>query len=293
MKKNILLIGGTGLLGLNWINYDSKFFQYTLGINKQNLKKKGVKEIKINFSDINSIYKNLKSTMPDVVVNLAAITDVDYCENNPDVTMAVNANLAKKISKVAELLGIKNVFFSTDQLFDGKNGNATENTKKNPINIYGKSKDIGEELVLLESPKSLIIRTNFFGFGTNRRISFSDWIINSLIKSKEIFLFTDIIFSPIYIKNLIRITEQLILKDQSGIFNIASDGCVSKYDFGLYLANKFNLDTKLIIKSLYSEKMSNVLRPLNMSLNNNKVSKIIDFQIGNYKDQINDLFHDK
>ena len=92
------------------------------------------------------------------------------------------------------------------------------------------------------SKNNLIIRCNFFGDGFTYRKSFSDKILESLNNQRKIKLFYDVYFSPIEIKNLIKILEKLIKKKVGGTFNISSNESISKYQFGLLLCKSFGLN---------------------------------------------------
>ena len=92
----------------------------------------------------------------------------------------------------------------------------------------------------------LIIRTNFFGKGFFYRKSFSDLIIERLIENKNCYLFKDVFYTPISIKNLIYSINYLIKKNKKGIFNISCNEKISKYKFGILIAKYLNLNLNLI-----------------------------------------------
>ena len=120
----------------------------------------------------------------------------------------------------------------------------------------------------------LIIRTNFFGWGTKYRKSFSDIIIQKLKKKKTIKLFDDVYFNPVSIDFLCKIIKNLILKNKKGVFNVSSNLSISKYHFGLIIAKIFNLNIKLIkpirLTSKKITKISNF-----MSLSNKKLIRTL------------------
>ena len=117
----------------------------------------------------------------------------------------------------------------------------------------------------------LIIRTNFFGWGTSYRNSFSDYIIKNLILKKKVYLSDKIKFNPVYLGNLIDCIENLI-KRKKGIFNISSNKKISKYNFGIKIAEIFNLDKNYIFIQQENKK---IIKPLNMALSNKKIKKVI------------------
>ena len=102
--------------------------------------------------------KDLVSAIsPDVIINLAALTNVDLCESNPRLAHAINFQGVKNL--VNTFKG-SIIHISTDYVFDGKLGQYKENDIPNPINVYGFTKLEAEKLLFKKSKKSLIIRTN-------------------------------------------------------------------------------------------------------------------------------------
>ena len=240
MKKKIFITGGSGLLAINWAIWGSSKYIIILGINKKIIKINGIKTIKVNFSTIEATELTLKKIEPDIIINTIGLTNVDYCEQEPSFSQIANETIPSYIAKISRKYKITLVHISTDHLFDGRYSLVSESQVPKPLNQYAKSKAKGEILVAKSCPKSLIIRTNFFGWGPIYRQSFSDFIIYNLRKKNKITLFQDIYFSPILIENLVLYIYELIERNLYGIFNIVSDERLSKYEFGVKIAKKFN-----------------------------------------------------
>ena len=96
------------------------------------------------------------------MINAAALTDVDKCETVFSAAQRVNATLACDLAVIASNLACKLIHISTDQLFDGNSGPYVESDKVNPINHYGFTKCMAENLIMHNNNKALILRTNFF-----------------------------------------------------------------------------------------------------------------------------------
>ena len=141
-------------------------------------------------------------------------------------------------------------------------------------------------MILNENSSALIIRTNFFGWGTSYRSSFSDIVLNTLRLNKKLNLFKDVYYTPILISEFVKIINILILNNDSGIFNIVSNERITKYQFGLLLANKFRLNTNLIQKVSINDNHELVQRPKDMSLNNKKVLSITRYNLLTLEQQI-------
>jgi dTDP-4-dehydrorhamnose reductase len=228
----------------------------------------------------------LEKIRPDFVVHTAGLADVERCELDPNLAFYLNVQLAKNISIACSEIEIPLIHISTDHLFDGNTSFVEEDALVSPINVYAKTKGEAEIQVLKQYPKALVIRTNFYGWGTSYKKSFSDLVICSLREKKNITLFCDVFYTPILIEKLVLISHELIKVNASGIFNVVSDDRISKYNFGLMVASKFSLDASLIHKTQISTNKSLVKRPLDMSLSNKKVSEFLNKKIGGLEEHL-------
>jgi dTDP-4-dehydrorhamnose reductase len=213
--ENVIITGGSGLLALNWAFVKKKDAQITLLLHQRKASIEGVNSIFINLDSEIAMYEFLSKKQQCVVIHCAAITNVDYCETNSKVAYETNVLISENLAKVCYKLGITFVHISSDHLFSGLNPFSTEHSEISPLNVYGTSKANAEEKVLRNNPESLIIRTNFFCWGTSYRTSFSDFLINAIREKRKISLFTDIFYTPIYAKNLIEFVHILINSNRS------------------------------------------------------------------------------
>ena len=194
-----------------------------------------------------------------------------------------------EIAKITANQNIKLIHISTDHLFDGEKERVDEKSVLKPLNIYAKSKAIGDNEVLKNNHSALVIRTNFFGKGPSYKNSFSDKIISSLNKNEEIKLFSNVFYTPIHVHQLAKCILKLIELNCSGIYNISSNERISKFDFGTMIAKMMNKDQNLIIPILIETKTNLTLRPKDMSLSNQKLKKSIKMDIETLSNQINCL----
>lgn len=296
MKKKIFVFGASGILGSNLIYFLKKKYNFILNVHKS----------KIFFNDVSyfsyfkdkklitrkNLIEKLNLIKPDILINCAANTNLDYCEKYPNKTKFVNQDLPELLSEVCKKLSIKFVHISTDHLYNGLDLiKKKENYKTNPINIYGLQKKNSENKILKKNENSIIIRTNFFGYSPNRK-QFLDSIIEFAKNNKKSTLYTDYFFTPISTKYLSKIIFLLLKKDFKGIINAVSDESLSKYDFGTKVFKILNFDKNLIIKS----KMKNThiaKRCKNLSLSNSKLIKITNIKIPSLNVQLRDFFKKK
>jgi dTDP-4-dehydrorhamnose reductase len=243
-----------------------------------------------DYNSVNNLHSLIRQFKPRVLINCAAITSVEYCEQNPTFAYQANVLLPQILASLCLEYGIKFAHISTDHLFDGVLGNYTENSPPKPVNVYGVTKLIAESKILKSNPFSLVLRTNFFSWGPKYRSSFSDQILNNLSLNRDIHLFSDAFFSPVTAYTLFDCITNLVETDLAGVYNISSDDSVSKYEFGLLLARQFGFNTSLVRRSRLSERSDLVQRPLNLSLLNSKVSTFLPFSIGSIEKQVFNLY---
>ena len=229
--KKILVTGSEGQLGRCF----SSFFKekYTI-LNPS--------EVDFDITDQNKVKNFLKKYNPDIILNCAAMTDVDGCENNPEIAEKVNA---LSIKSMLEIFQGFFVHISTDYVFDGKEGPYKEEDNVNPISIYGKTKLLGEEIIIKNSKQWAILRTNVL-FGIDSKSSFVNWVVNSLKFDKDINVVDDQINNPIWINDFATIINLVISNNINGLFHIGSDTFCSRYKFAHMIAEVFDLKKEKI-----------------------------------------------
>jgi len=285
--RRILFTGGSGLLAVNWILKIRYYFDVYVVLHERVIIIKGTKNLFVELTNKTKIKNIFNDIQPDLVINTIALTNVDYCDQNPKLAEKINKQIPINIAEICSLFSIKLVHISTDHLFNGEKSMVNEESYYNPVNVYGKTKAEAEVGIQKHCPDSLIIRTNFFGWGLPYRQSFSDYIISSLRNGTRIEMFDDVFFTPILIDDLVSITHQLLDLNQAGIFNTVCSDRISKYDFSKVLCDYFDLDQRLINKSFAEKNNISVKRPLDLSLSNKKLCNTLG--INNFS--LNDCIH--
>lgn len=287
---SILLTGGSGLLALNWFYCKRLDYAVYLGLNEREVNPLGSNVLNLDFSSDESFFNQLTSIRPSVLIHTAGLTNVEKCEKYPKLAFHVNVELSCIVARVTKKLGIPLVHISTDHLFEGNASMVSEEEPYNAINEYGRTKALAEKYVSEINPDALIVRSNFYAWGTSYRKSFSDYILDSLRLKKVIYLFDDVFYTPILAENLINIVHDLLDKKVNGIYQVVSDDRISKYEFGILLAEKFGLDKTLIQPSSIKSISNLVERPFDMSLSNKKTKDLLKRNLGSVKQHIARLF---
>ena len=263
--KKIVFFGGSSLLAVNWASRIAHDYTVYLIMHKRLIDLPNVNCVVFEDDFETSLSSFFKKIQPDYIVNCAALTNVDQCEIEVEKAKEVNQLWPKKLAQISLEIGSKLIHISTDHLYDGTKDIYTEDDLVSPLNVYGKTKAEAEDEVLSINPKALIVRTNFYGWGLSYRKSFSDYILNGLRSSIHLSLFNDVFYTPIYMGELIRLLHLALKEKLSGMYNIVGNECLSKFEFGVALANAFSYPVELITAASISSKENLVIRPKNMS----------------------------
>jgi len=270
--KSILLTGAYGQLGLSFGKlFHSKYEIYFSGRNYN--PKSGI------YLDITNpiLYDEVLNLIkPDLVINFAALTNVDLCEKNPELGYSINLG---GLTNLVDLFDGPIIQISTDYVFDGEDGPYEENDITNPINIYGASKLESEKILLENSKDSLVMRTNvLYDYSQNTSASFLNWVIESLKKENEINVVEDQWSNPTWTSSLAVVIEKAIDKGLSGIVHWGDGDLINRYEFAVKIAKTFNLKTSLI-KPVLTENLKQIAkRPLKSGLKPNLAQKILNVE---------------
>jgi len=237
----IVIFGGSGFVGGN-IAYSATLKKWEVFIAD-----KGKNEIlknlpwhPINIADFESIDEYIGNIMPDVVVNTAAIADIDFAEQEKEIAAQTNITGASNIAKACAARKIRHIFFSSDAVFDGKGESYSENDMLNPLNYYGQTKAEAETRIIKIAPDSVILRISLIlGFPLDKGNSFVAGLEKKLKNSDVIKESADIIRTPIDVLTLSNVVIELAQNTFSGVLHI---GCLEK-------VNRFLL-TQLLVKQL-------------------------------------------
>jgi dTDP-4-dehydrorhamnose reductase len=235
----VLIFGATGLLGKPLIREwhgDS-----VVGL--------GSKDVDIR--DGGQIRTAVERYHPDWIVNAAAYTDVDGCETNQDLALAVNRDGAVKVAQIANEYRSRLLFISTDYVFDGRSNSPYQTDHaRAPRSVYGRSKAQAEEEISKILPSACITRTSWlFGVGGK---CFPDTILKLSANRSEIDVVDDQRGSPTHVPDLARAIIQLCRKDASGIVHVTNTGECSWFEFAREIVRAAGLST--LIRPTTSEK---------------------------------------
>ena len=247
--KKILITGANGLLGQALIRLLQKKYQVlSTGIeDSAELKTAaGVYQI-LDISDLTNCKTIINNFKPDVIVNAASYTDVDECENKKDLCWQINVKAVENLANLARRHDIQLIHYSTDYVFDGKNGPYKEEDRPHPLGYYGKSKLASENVLRqIGCPFSILRTCVLYGTGFAVKKNFFLWVLENLQNEKSISVVTDQFNNPTLAEDLAAGSELVIKKAAVGLYHLGGKEYLNRFDFASTIAKIFDLNSALI-----------------------------------------------
>ncbi len=267
-----LILGNRGQLGLEFTEYLTSKGEDFNGFDIQDF----------DIADRKKVFDCISELLPNVVLNCAAYTDVDGSEKDYHSAFKVNALGIKNIAEASAKYGTKVVHFSTDYVFDGTktSGLYTEDDITKPINMYGKSKYIGELFLTEEMENYLIFRTSWlYGKGQNFFNKLMDWIATK----EHIRISCDEVSVPTWTRTVVEVADQAIQKDMRGRFHLTNTGYASRYEWAKLIVKLTGINTVLYPVSRDDFNMP-AKRPYFSAMSNYKLAYKLGIEIPTWED---------
>ena len=207
----------------------------------------------VDIRDLDKVREVVEKTRPEWIVLAAAYTNVDDCENHPDLALAVNRDGAVNVANAAKLTGAKLLFLSSDYVFDGKKTSPYETEDvRNPQSVYGRSKAEAEVRLLEVLPECCIARTSWL-FGTGGKC-FPDTILKLAASRPALDVVNDQRGCPTYSVDLGRAIIKLCRNQASGIVHTTNSGDCSWFEFAREIIKGAGLATE--VRPVSSQQMA-------------------------------------
>lgn len=265
LREPYVVVGAKGMLGKDLVRV---------------MRESGISTISLDVDGIDirradSTQEVISAIEPGVIVNVAAVTDVDGCESNPSEAFSVNAHGAGNLAKAARTCGAFMIHISTDYVFDGnKRSPYREDDPENPMGIYGKSKLQGEMAVSDLLPKNhCIVRTQWL-FGLNGK-NFVETILSAAEQRDVLKVVDDQTGSPTYTIDLASAIIQLAGTGAQGIVHVTNSGETTWYHFARRIIEQGGL-TKVRVQPIKTQELGRPApRPAYSVLDNTKFIKLV------------------
>ena len=274
----MLIVGGSSLLGYKLSNIANEYETYST-FYKNQIQLENIKSISVNISDKKSCEK-IFDLKPDIIINSAAMTNVDYCEKFEKDAYKVNVTGTKNLAEIAESIKCKFIHISSDAIFSGKNNGFLEDDIPEPVNVYGKTKLESEKMAHKVSDYLILRPSVIFGWipfkhlktreKSVKPMNFALWLIKKLQNKEKISIVNDQFNTPTLADNLAENILEFIKKDLTGIFHVAGISCINRLDFSRKIAKEFGYSDNNITSCTTRELNQIAPRSLQSCLNSEK-----------------------
>ncbi|MDB2414863.1 dTDP-4-dehydrorhamnose reductase [Rickettsiales bacterium] len=252
----------------------------------------GLSRNEVDLSDPESLYEKLEKYNPSAIINAAAYTAVDKAEEEKDLAFKINAHSPAIMAKFCKDKDIPFITYSTDYVYSGEgNKPHNENSPKTPLNIYGKSKLEGENLVREVGGKYIILRVSWIYDSVHQ--NFVKTMLRLGKEREDLRIVNDQIGAPTYAPSLAKASIDILNSDRfyPGIYNLCPQGETSWYDYALEIFtlakdNDIELKVKNIEPVASSEFPTPAKRPLNSRLDCSLIKEKLNIELPHWKNDL-------
>lgn len=286
--KKILVTGGSGTVGTElkkqlrqWDGYESVFFSHH-------------ESDVLNFPRAKDILTDYK---PDIIIHLAAKTDVDWCEENPEQCYKINVVGVENIAKIAKELNAVFIYPSSFYVYSGEKDLPYDDRIDKPcldkiLGVYAKSKFLGEEVVRKILQKYFIVRFGALFGGGRKDKKFVKKVLDLTKKKKIIRMVDDRITVPSSVKDTVTNLIRLIQTDKYGTYNMVGHGQASYYEYAKAILNYAGIDNVKIIPIKSNSFKEKALRARNLSIINGRLKDLNLDLMRNWRSSLKDYIEE-
>ena len=252
----VFVTGANGLLGQHLIRQlvnEGKFTIHASGKGPSRLAYgtgNGVTYHQLDITDFKKSQILVEKISPHIIIHAAAITQPNECAADKTTCWKTNVGATRTLLKAAQKAKSYFIYVSTDFVFDGLEGPYDERATPNPINDYGESKLLAEEMVEMSGLHWAIVRTVlvYGGKVPGGRPNFIQWVKEKLTAGETIKVVDDQLRTPTYVEDLAKGIILVLLKHAKGVYHISGREMCSPYQLAVLVANTLGIDSSLIEK---------------------------------------------
>lgn len=252
----------------------------------------GVKRVRLDITDTLRLEDLILKEEPDAIVHAAAYTDVDGCEVNRDYAWRVNVDATRSVMRAARVVNAYLIYVSTDYVFDGEKGLYKETDTPNPINYYGLTKLVGEEIVKSSDILYAVVRTSaIYGVAGGGKRGFAVYALERLLEGREVYALVDQYVSPTYNGLLAEAIAEMIEARPMGALHVAGPR-MSRYEFAAALARAVGAPVELVKPARMSDMKWVARRPRDSSLDTTRARRLLDTRFYSLDDSLRMFIED-
>tara|TARA_B100000902_G_scaffold64673_1_gene71265 strand:- start:4783 stop:5685 length:903 start_codon:yes stop_codon:yes gene_type:complete len=288
----ILLTGSNGLLGQKLLyklkkDIDINLIATSLGVNRFS-DKEGYEYVSLDITNEIEVKNIIESYVPDIVINTAAMTNVDLCEDKKDMCDNLNIYAVSYLADSCLKVNAHLIHISTDFIFDGEDGPYSEEDKPNPLSYYGLSKLKSEEVLYNHNVKWTILRT-IIVFGVGENLSKGNivlWAKKEFEKGKPLNIIDDQFRAPTLAEDLADACILAAKKKAYGVFHASGKDIMSIFEIVESIAKYYSFNTDNLNKISTSVLNQKAVRPPKTGFKLNKAIKILGYNPHSFKESL-------
>jgi dTDP-4-dehydrorhamnose reductase len=274
---HLMITGATGLLGLNLSLLAADQGHHVTGLSRHRaLRAQPFNLVQMDLVETTTALSAIADMAPDAIIHCAALANLNPAEESPDLALRINGEVPGLLAGFAARNGIPFIHISTDAVFDGLEGSYSETDSPNPLSIYAQTKLAGEVAVQEANPDACIARVVFYGWSLSGTRSLSEFFFNALKAGNPVSGFTDTFFCPLYVEDLSWTLLEMLAEKISGVYHVVGSECLSKYEFGVKLAQMFCFDPNLIQPVQMKSLSRGAPRASNLTLSSDKLAEALE-----------------
>lgn len=292
MREKVLITGANGLLGQKLVNLfaalpDCEVVAISRGKNR-NKSNRTYSYFNVDLTDFDKVAQLVSEVRPSIIINAAAMTNVDLCEERQEECDLINVEFVRCLVELCEEHSTFLIHISTDFIFDGTNGPYKEDDEPNPLSHYGMSKLRSEKIIQHSSLNYVILRT-ILVYGLVDKMpsdNFVLWLKNAIENKKEVTIVDDQFRMPTFVDDLAQACFLAVDKKVTGVFHISSNELMNIYEMAIEVAKTFNLDTSYIKRISTKELNQKAQRPAVTGFDLSKSTKILGLPLVSFAERL-------
>lgn len=231
---------------------------------------------RLDLRDHQSLERLIREVAPHWIFCPAGLTHVDWCEDHPEEAFQINVAGPLVAARAGSALGAGFVYYSSEYVFDGKNGPYSEEDPSRPLSVYGKTKLQAEQVVLVEIPRALVIRTTVVYGPERQRKNFVYQLLGRLRAGEVVRIPVDQLSSPTYNQDLAAASVELAEREAKGVFHVAGPDVLDRYAFARLACQVFGVDASHLEPVTTASLNQRAPRPLRGGLRIQKALSLLD-----------------
>ncbi len=294
--KKILITGGTGFIG----RHLSEFWKNRTDLELTATGRRGdgglylpvsVHYKAIELTDKNAVFAFINELLPATVIHSAAMSRPNDCELDKKSCHEINVNATGYLVEACKLTGSELIFMSTDMVF-GDDGPYTEEDKPCPVNYYGETKVMAEEIIRASGLNYAIVRTVLV-YGkklAGQQNTFLHWVYDNIKAGKTIRVFTDQHRTACFVNDLCNGIDALVQTGAQGIFHLCGSETFTPFEIAKAVARYHGFDEELVQPVTNAEMKETARRPKNCTLNIDKAKGVLGYSTTSLQDALKIIF---